>query len=426
MAIDLPIESPLTDAQGELTSKIGSMKSLLALPSIKKRNIPKNQQISAFDYLLKLLDAMGLSPEVIFNAFLTRVFDETTTFLEDKVLDAIGDAIGENGMQISPFINNSTATKDQKKIYKASNKAFIKGLIPASTLQVVKQDLAKKLLLMIFGKNPALQASMSTPMSNSDANALLDNVVCGEGLFSLSNDPIVRNQDIEYNRLKLREQLDKGEVQYEISCQTVKIKLPEDPQIIFNGGGTVTQPGSVVTPAQALIYSVQYVNNQVQRINNEANANKGGKKFLQILIEKLLSFIATMVEPYLPNVFNVLLPIINGNLPPSQQVDMNTFVSNSCDIKNNPASDIKKAFAKSLFNALLKDLLKLLLLFAIKKFKQLIANYIARTALEKQRRKLEKAKLKYKVFSQVADTADKIQKYQAALSTLSGVLGQIQ
>ena len=46
---------------------------------------------------------------------------------------------------------------------------------------------------------------------------LIGAAVCGEGLFSLSNDPIVRNQDIEYNRIKLREQLEKGEVQFEIS-----------------------------------------------------------------------------------------------------------------------------------------------------------------------------------------------------------------
>jgi len=424
MAIDLPIESPLTDAQGELTSKIGSMKSLLALPSIKKRNIPKNQQISAFDYLLKLLDAMGLSPEVIFNAFLTRVFDETTMFLEDKVFDAVGDSLGEKGIQLSPYLNTTNPTKEQKKLYKASNRAYIRSimapLIGSPTVQIAKQALAKKLLVMIFGQ-PNTTPNSLVP-NQAEVDRLISSAVCGEGLFSLSSDPIVRNQDIEYNRIKLREQLEKGEVQYEISCQTVKITLPEDPQIIFNGGGTVTQPGSVVSPAQALIYSVQYVNNQVQRINNESNANKGGKKFLQILIEKLLSFIAALVEPFLPNVFLV----INSHLSPSQQLIMEDYIFDTCAIKNDSTSDTKKEFAKSLFNALLKDLLKLLLLFAIKKFKQLIANYIARTALEKQRRKLEKAKLKYKVFSQVADNADKIQKYQAALSTLSGVLGQIQ
>lgn len=425
MAIDLPINAPLTDAQGELTAKIGSMKSLLALPSIRKRNIPKENQISTYDYLLKILDTMGLNPEVIFNAFLTKVFDEAGTFLEDKVLDAIGDAIGEQGIQLSgPYINNPTATKEQKKLYKASNKSYIRGLIPNTFLQTVKQDLAKKLMIMIFGKNQALQASMSTPMSATDADELVGNAVCGEGTFSLSNDPIVRNQDIEYNRIKLREQLEKGEVVFEISCQSVKIKLPEDPGIIFNGGGQFTQAGSVPqTPAQSLIFSVQYVQNQVQRINNESNANKGGKKFFQILIEKLLSFISILVQPYLPSVFAAINSDLTANGSPT--VNQQLFVYDNCAIANDPESNSKKAFAKSLFNALLKDLLKLLLLFVIKKFKQLVANYFARTALEKQRRKLEKAKLKYQVFQNVANTADKIQKYQAALTTLNSVIGSI-
>ena len=121
MAIDLPINAPLTDAQGELTAKVGSMKSLLALPSIRKRNIPKANQMSAFDYLLKVLDAMGLSPEIVFNAFLTKIFDEAGN-LEGKVLDAIGDSIGEQGKQLSPYVNNPSATKGQKKAYKSANK----------------------------------------------------------------------------------------------------------------------------------------------------------------------------------------------------------------------------------------------------------------------------------------------------------------
>jgi hypothetical protein len=419
MAIDLPIGAPLTDAQGELTAKVGSMKSLLALPSIRKRNIPKANQMSAFDYLLKVLDAMGLSPEVVFNAFLTKIFDEAGN-LEGKVLDAIADSIGEQGRQLSPFINNPAATKDQKKAYKTSNKSYIKGLFPSATfLQTVKQKIAKDLMVMIFGPAKATATSLNT--SQAEVDTLISNSICGEGLFSLSNAPLVRNQDIEYNRVKLKKQLEAGEVIFEITCQDVKIKLPENPGFMFTGGGSFTSPSSVTSPSQSLMFSVQYVNNQVQRINNESNANKGGKKFLQILIEKLLSFISILVQPYLPNLFTA----INATLPLSQHVNQGDFVFDNCAIANNPEDESKKAFATSLFNALMKDLIKLLLLFAIKKFKQLVANYFARTALEKQKRKLEKAKAKFKIFSAVADNADKIQKYQAALSTLSSVLGSV-
>jgi len=419
MAISVPINAPLTDSQAELTAKIGSMKSLLALPTIKKRNIPKENQMSTYDYLIKILDVMGLTPEVIFNAFLTKVFDQTGTFLEEKVLDAIADSIGQQGIQLSPYINNPTATNKQKKGYKASNKSYISGLVPANFLQVYKQKLAKDLLVMIFGPKQVTATSLNT--NQAQVNNLLNNSVCGEGLFSLSNNPIVRNNDIEFNRIKLKQQLEKGEVVYEISCQDVKIKLPEDPGFIFNGGGTFTSPSGSISPAQSLISMVQYTNNQVQRINNESNANSGGKTFYQILIDKLLSFISVLVQPYLPSVFTV----INSSLSSSQQISQSSFVFDNCAISNDPEDENKKEFASSLFNALLKDLLKLLLLFAIKRFKRLVANYFARTAMEKQRRKLEKAKLKFQVFGQLSESADKIAKYQAALQTLATVLGVI-
>lgn len=419
MAISLPINVPLTESQGELTSKIGSMKSLLALPSVSKQNIPKENQMSAYDYLLKILDAMGLTPEIIFNAFLGKVFSITGSFLEEKVLDAIADSIGEKGIQLSPYINNPTATKKEKNAYKKSNKLFIHNLYPnANFLQTVKQKIAKDLLVMIFGPSKANPNSLNP--SQSEVDFLINNAICGEGLFSLSNDPMIRNQDIEYNRVRLKKQLESGNVEYEISCQTVKIKLPEDPGFIFTGGGTFTTPSSITTPAQSLIFTVQYVNNQVQRINNESNANKGGKKFYQILIEKLLSFISVLVQPYLSNVFST----INNNLSITNQIQMGNFIFDNCAIANDTENVEKKEFAKSLFNALLKDLLKLLLLYVIKKFKSLVANYFARTALEKQKRKLQKSKMKFQIFSKISDNADKIQKYQAALSTLNSIIGQ--
>lgn len=69
MALKIPVSSPLTDAQSELTSKIGSMKSLLSLPIDAHLNIPKSQQISTMDYLLKVMRALGIDPEIIFNLF---------------------------------------------------------------------------------------------------------------------------------------------------------------------------------------------------------------------------------------------------------------------------------------------------------------------------------------------------------------------
>lgn len=417
MALDIPINAPLTDTQAELTSKIGSMKSLLALPALNKRNVPKGNQISTFDYLSKILSTMGLTPELVFNEFLTKIFDSAGNFLEIKVIESLASAMAIKGIQLNPYISLPTASSQVKKTYKDSNISYLNNLIPSTFLQTYKQKIAKDLVVMIFGPRQVNQNSLNT--NQAEVNFFIDNAICGEGLFSLSNPPMVRNQDIEYNRVKLRQQLERGEVVYEISCQDVKIKLPENPGFLFTGGGAVTQPSSVVSPGSALIQTVQYVNNQVHRINNESNANKGGKIFSQILIEKLLGFISVLVQPYLPNVFTV----INSSLANNQQIPMDQIIFSNCDIQGDPSNTVKTEFAKSLFNALLKDLLKILLLFVIKKFKKLVANYFARTALEKQKRKLEKSRMKFKIFSKLGDSADKVAKYQAALSTLNGVLG---
>lgn len=410
----------LTDVQGELTAKIGSMKSLLALPNVKKPNIPKEQQISAFDYLLRVLNALGIDPQVVFNAFLSKVFDETGTFLEEKVIFALADSFGEKGIQLSPYVNNAGATKEQKKIYKESNKQYLLNIIPNTFLQVVKQKISKDLMIMVFGPKDGPAAQALNP-SASERDKLISNAVCGLGIFAISNEPQLKNSDLEYTRIKRRQELEKGEVIFEISCQDIKIKLPEDPSYIFQGGG-VNSVGSTLppTPYQSIIFTNQYVNNQFQRINNESNANKGGKSFLQILIEFLLSYISVLVQPYLPNVFT----IINAQVNPSTPFQAADFAFDNCAINDDPSNSEKKEFARSLMNALLKDLIKLLLVYGIKYFKRFVKNYFAKKALERQKRKLQKQTLKYEqVLSKVQDTQDKIQKYQAALSVLTDVLG---
>ncbi len=410
----------LTDAQGELTAKIGSMKSLLALPNIKKPNIPKEQQISAFDYLVRLLNALGIDPQVVFNAFLGKVFDQTGTFLEEKVIFALADSFGEKGIQLSPYINDPLASSAQKKQYKESNKQYLLGIIPNTFLQTVKQKISKDLMIMVFGPKDGPTAVALNPNA-TERNTLINNAVCGIGIFAISNDPQTKNSDLEYTRIKRRQELEKGEVIFEISCQDIKIKLPEDPSFIFQGGGVNTIGATLPpTPYQSIIFVNQYVNNQFQRINNESNNNKGGRSYLQILIEFLLSYISVLVQPYLPNVFT----IINAQVNPPAPFQAGDFAFDNCAINDDPSSIEKKEFARSLMNALLKDLIKLLLVYGIKFFKRFVKNYFAKKALERQKRRFQKQTLKFQqVLSKVQDTQDKIQKYQAALSVLTDVLG---
>lgn len=429
MALKTPISSPLTSSQAELTSKIGSMKSLLALPIDVHLNIPKDKQISTFDYLLKVLRALGVEPELIFNIFLDKIFDAAGNFLEDKVIAAIADSIGQKGRQL-PGINNPTATQKEKDAYKISNRAYLAGLLPGQSFtQPIKQQIAKNLTIMIFGPKdgPAAIALNSDPL---ERERLIKESVCGINLFSLSSDPIIRQEDVEYNRVKLKQQLEKGEVIFEVSCQHVKVVLPKDPGYIFGEGGLFTSSSTLPpTPSQSLNVLVQHVKNTGQRINNEENANSIGHSFFEIMIGKLLNYISSLVFPFLGPIFALIQNDPNAGAGSAGLNASNVAYSN-CDIMNtanDPSQDPKEKqeFLRSLANALLKELLRLLLVFAIKEFKKLVVNYFTRTAIERQKRKSQKVKQKFGIFDSsgaALETAGKAKKYAIAAATLATIL----
>jgi len=423
MALQIPISSPLTDSQAELTSKIGSMKSLLTLPIDTHLKIPKGNQISTFDYLLKVLKALGIEPELIFNIFLDKVFDESGNFLEEKVIAAVADAIGQKGRDLANGINNPIAIQDEKDSYKKNNLSYLNNLVPSGFLQVVKQQIAKNLTMMIFGPKdgPAAEILNSDPV---ERDRLIKESVCGVNLFNLSSDPVVRQEDVEYNRVKLKQQLEKGEVVFEVSCQDIKVILPADPGYIFGEGGLFTASSTLPpTPSQSLNILVQHVKNAGQRINNEENSNSIGHSFFEIMIGKLLNYISSLLFPFLGPIFTVVnTSSVGGDLNPSNVAYSNCDIMNTTDSAGQDPKE-KQEFLRSLSNALLKELLRMLLVFAIKEFKKLIANYFTRTAIEKQKRKSEKIKQKFAVFSGKSfDAANKASKYASAAATLSSIL----
>lgn len=430
MALQIPISSPLTDSQAELTSKIGSMKSLLALPIDVHLKIPKDKQISTFDYLLKVLRALGIEPELIFNIFLDKVFDETGNFLEEKVIKAVADSIGQKGRDLLNGIDNPAATEEEKETYKRNNLTYLVGLVPPFFLQVVKQQIAKNLTMMIFGPKdgPSAEALNSDPI---ERDRLIKDAVCGQNLFSLSSDPVVRQEDVEYNRVKLKQQLEKGEVIFEVSCQQVKVLLPADPGYIFGEGGLFTSSSTPPpTPSQSLNILVQHVKNTGQRINNEENSNSIGHSFFEIMIGKLLNYMSSLLFPFLGPIFSAVNAAPNNS---GFGLNASNVAYSNCEIlntANNPSQDPKEKqeFFRSLANALLKELLRMLLVFAIKEFKRLVSNYFTRTAIEKQKRKAEKVKLKFGIFEKLGEAkelANKALKYAAAAATLAAILGEV-
>lgn len=400
MAFKTPQNSPLTETQLELTAKIGSMKNLLSLPFTKFKNIPKNEQISTFDYLIKILRALGFSEELLFRQFLEKIFSLTGTFLEDKILEAIGAALDAKGIKLSDTDSNAD---------------YLKRFVPNNFLQGVKTKMINELMVMVFGaRNGASEKLVSDPVRR---NELIDQAICGFNMFSLSNNPKIKNQDVQFNRAKIKQELEKGEVTFEINCQTVKIKLPEDPVFVFTGGGTGTISSNVVEPAQQVYYAVNYVKNETGKINNTNNSEAAGKSFFQILIEKLLSYITTLVIPHVGPIFAFL-----ALRPQTSNITVNDIMYNNCSIEQNPNDQNKTAFCTSLINALYKELLKIILVFVIREFKKLVANYFAKSARERLTRKANKIKLKFSLLNGSIDNASKAAAYAAALSSLNSIL----
>lgn len=420
MALDLPIQSPLTEAQAELTSKIGSMQSLLALPFNKTINIPKGKQISTFDYLLKILRAMGLPPEFLFQRFFDLVFDEAGSFLEEKVLRAIAAAIARKGRDLTAATATPVSPLNEAKIKELTdtNEQVLLNAIPNTFLTTIKKKILEDLTRMIFGPFNKIGDTYSPTQQQK----MQRDVICGVNAFSVSNKPVVRNEDIEFNKIQLREQLESGTIQFEISCQQVKISLPEDPEVILNGtGANGSIPSTQITPAQSVSFLVEYVESQTQNINNQNNANAAGKSFWQILLDKFLNYISTLVIPHLGAVFSFI-----NTLPAGAGLDEDNTLYSLCELENDPDNKEKQEFAKSLINALLKELLKIILLFLIKQFKIFVKNYFARTAKEKARRAINKIKARFKIINQAGEAAEKAAKYAAAAASLATILGVLK
>jgi len=209
----------------------------------------------------------------------------------------------------------------------------------------------------------------------------------------------------------------------------LNIHLPENPGYIFGEGGQFTSSSTLPpTPSQSLGILVQHVKNQGQQINNEENTNSIGKSFFEILLGKLLNYISSLIFPFLGPIFTAL-----QNDPAAVGLSAANVAYSNCDIMNsaddqskNPKE--KQEFLRSLANALLKELLRMLLVFVIREFKTLVANYFARTAIEKQKRRANKVKQKFSIFDAAGgalDTATKAAKYAAAVAALATILGTI-
>lgn len=388
MAFQNPVVSPLTSNQEKLLGQLGSLKNILTVPTKRNLSIPADKQISTFDYLKRIADSTVGAAFIdnILKKFLDEVFNTQSDKLEKIILKATAKSLDSQNKHIS---NNPNESNEGWLMANAAGPLHV-------VFQVVKALIVKQIIAMIFGPStkmaPAYHPSvpMDTDPALNDPNYVLENVVAGESMFSTSNADNNQFGDQEYNLVQLKERLKKGEVIFTISCQDVKIKLPDDfdtqiDQIISNvisSAGTSVGPGSgqVPSPSLAFDYINTHVANETQRINTPENANSIRKSFLEILVDKIFNLLVTALGPYLltmvnqMNAANPALGLTVGGLIPMPKALKDLHQSDETQFNQ------KSVFMSAVTNALYALLVSMLLKALIKEIKKLIRNAIAKRA----------------------------------------------
>lgn len=406
MAFKNPIVSPLTQSQEKLLSQLGSLKNILTLPIRKNLNIPEDKQISTFDYLLRIAEStVGAAfINIILKKFLDEIFNTQSDKLEAIILKGIANSLDAQGKHISSDPNES----NQRWL-----NTYAAGPLH-TTFQIVKALIVKQIIAMIFGDKDKMKhdtLGYQVPIDpNTSPDTILDDVVASNSMFSLSNADNNQFGDQEYNLVQLKERLAKGEMIFTISCQDIKIKLPEDfdPQvnnIISNVISSIGQPvgpgsGQIPNPSAAFDYINNHVGMETQRINTPENSNAIRKSFLQILVEQIINTMVIAISPYLVSLFNQI-----NTTNPALNLTIIGLLSSPSELKNLYQSDEDKFNAKSVFvytlvNALYALLLSMILKALIKEVKKLIKNAIAKRAATR-------LQSKFKRLSAIKAAADK-------------------
>lgn len=421
MAFKSPVISPLNENQERLLAQLGSLKNILTLPVKKQLRIAADKQISSFEYLLKIAETtVGKAfIDILVKKFIDTIFDPNNDKLERIILRSIAVSLDKQNKRISSNPNIS------------NDKWLIDNALPALHLlfQEVKVLIVKQLIAMIFGpKNkmtyPTIQQAPNTITPNTDD--VLNNVLAADSMFSLSTAEGNEYGDMEYNVVQLRQQLEKGIVQFTISCQDIKIKLPDnfDQEVdsILNGivnslPGVTGQPttGTIRNPTIAFDFINNHVANELQRINSQENVNAIRKSWLQILLEKLLNLLIISITPFLLGLLNKI-----NSENPTLNLTIIGIISSPFELKNLERSDpqqfdSKSVFMKTFLNAMYALLLSIILKALIKEIKKLIKNALAKKAAIRLQSKLKRLQ---KIRQGLNSTQQKIEKAARAAEAL--------
>lgn len=441
MAFQIPAQNPLTGAQNEALSKLGSMNNLLTIPFRNFFDKPKGKQISLLDYLTLIANSIlgtGYIDTLILK-FINDLFDKNSEKLEKAIINGLAKALDEKPIQISQ-------TQSNKDWLNANVLPELKV-----AMQILKALLIKKIMILIYGPKNRMKpltipvGSYGNPylpdsgeFDDLSADDYLENASLSDVMFTTVNTESNSFGDVELNIVKLRQQLEKGQVSFTISCQEVKINLPQhilesadntlENNVAFFKGQTVGGgPATYQNPAKVLVELTGHVENEVQRINNEENTSAVRKSWLRILLDKIINLLPIALYPILRKILDKInaevasrSPFINPNLTVENTLGLAVALKNS--ISDKTLFDKNSVFYKTIMNAIYALVLALILKKLIPKITKLIAKALAKKRAQTLQRKFKRMQARAKLLQDVAKNAEKKVMAAKALTALKPII----
>lgn len=413
MPFKTPINSTLTESQGKALAKLSSVNTFLTAPPKLFQNLSKEQQISTFDFSGRALDNLvgNNVSEIILQQFLGKIFDPVgpdKTLLEEMVVKSIAESLDAKEKQISSGQTNE--------------EWLMQFVLPALTIG--KRLLAKQIITMMFGPKELMHED---PIIQEK---LLESAACGEKLFSVTNNPSISGKELEFNRVKLREELKNGGVNLTISCQKIVINLPENFVEQFNLQSSETiglSEEQRPNPATSFILLSNFVQSEVRSQRTEEDASSAKRGFFHILIDKIMSYVnvALSVDPAMTGVFDLINNGLKSNgqqtETPSSIMSNPCEISDTCDSGDEAAFNEKAAFSKNLINSLYALVVSMLVKKLISEARRRVKQVLAEKAREKALSLLARQKQKFKFLNEATEKTTKAQQFASNLSSVKGL-----
>lgn len=442
MSLPASTDKQLTPEQSKVLGKLKAYSNYANFLPRLDLYLPKSKQISMFDFMKQIFSAIGNRNvfDTLLRQFINTIFNPSSNLLERKVLDAMALSFDKQNIILNrQKLSNGKYRYSQDNGENPSNKEFLnQEVLPYFSLS--KDIIMAEIMALIFGPTSNIKKFNPT---FTDAQAA-EYASCGGSIYTLSNLPNQGVGDVEYQKAELKKQIQKGGIVFEISCQEVVIKLPENYTQTLFPGGLSTIPGtnnSSFSPNTTMQLLENFVQNEVSRQNIPDNQSSASKSFRESFIEKLLNTIVFSITNQLKLVFDIIenkgapIQVLNGSatnaisnlaagaitnainsqiqnqiVKPVPRNELESFIKVSpCDvygiaIRGKSGENVDQAknkfltFATVLINALLGILLSILIRRLIKEVKNLLAKVIAKKAQDLAQRLAKKRLAIYEAY----------------------------